>query len=125
MKINTTINSECSLARPLGAEDVRRGQYVSVLDEFQEWPSFLWNSCEVGNDPSQNALVRVRVKSPRAGIPLKVRSICLPFIQVQSPDRQTEVLDLRKVQLVLLTDDYAKGVLKGMEKSRDDLTLKF
>lgn len=123
MKTDTTINSECSLARPLGAEDIRRGQYVSVLDEFQEWPSFLWNSFGEEATP-QNSLVRVRVKPAGAGIPLKVRALCLPFVHVQTPDRQSEILDLRKVQLVLLAEDYAKSVLKGMGKNREDPLLK-
>lgn len=123
MKTNTTINSECTLARPLGAEDIRPGQYVSVLDEFQEWPSFLWSPFGTENPP-QESLVRVRIKSAQSGTPLKVRAICLPFVHVQTPDRQSEVLDLRKVQLVLLTEDYAKSVLKGTKRSREDSILK-
>jgi len=114
MKSPTTSEPESTLARPLAPEDIQCGQYVAILEEIQELPSFLWNKCDSPLPPHE--LIRLRIKPNNAGTPLKVKALCLPFIHVQPPTGNSQILDLRKIQLVLLTEGFAKSVVKGIER---------
>lgn len=121
MKTRMTLSNETVLARPLAPEEIRRGQYVTLLDEIVELPSFLWTL--PGDDLKPNELVRMKIKSGEGGIPLRVKSICLPFISVQTPQQETRVLDLRKVQLVRLSPEFGKSVSKALAKQSQPASL--
>lgn len=114
MKTPVSTSAESALARSLAPEDVRCGQYVSVLDEIVESPAFIWSCAE--SDLKSGEMIRVRIKSNEGGIPLRVKSICLPFVAVQTPQLQTQLLDLRRVQLVRLSREYGKTVSKALGK---------
>jgi len=114
MKTRTPLSTETVLARPLAPEEIRRGQYVTPLNEFVEMPSFLWPFLDSELKPSD--LVRIRIKSGEGGIPLRVKSICLPFVSVQTPQQEIRVLDLRRVQLVRLSTEFGKSVTKALAK---------
>jgi len=114
MKSPTTSKPESTLARPLAPEDIQCGQYVAILEEFQELPSFLWNKCDSPLPPHE--LIRLRIKPATARTPLKVKALCLPFVNVQSPTGTSQIIDLRKVQLVLLSKGFSKSVVKGTLK---------
>jgi len=114
MKAHLSIPAQSSLARPLAPEEVRRGQYVTPLDEIHEWPSFLWPCPDSNLEPQD--LVRVRLKSDEGGIPLRVTAVCLPFVSVRTPQQTTRVLDLRRVQLVRLSREFGKLVTKALAK---------
>ncbi|WP_437229698.1 hypothetical protein SH661x_001578 [Planctomicrobium sp. SH661] len=114
MKSSVTTTCEITLARPLAPEEVRCGQYVTILDEIVEWPSFMWCNAEAAGRPQD--LIRMKIKSSEGGIPLRVKSICLPFVSVQTHLQQIQVLDLRRVQLVRLSREFGKSVWKALAK---------
>src|SRR4029079_4354401 len=110
MKTPATTKGETCAARSLAAEDLRRGDFVTILHEIVEWPSFFW-SCDSHVLPPDEP-VRLACKSSDGGTPLKVKAICLPFVFVKSPSGQHRTLDVRRHQLVRLDADYGELVWK-------------
>lgn len=100
------------LAVVVAPEDVRRGDFVAVLSETIEVPSFFWNDtlpCARGE------LVRVRRVPTEDRAPLKVKAVCLPFVFVKQWNGQYQTLDVRLVRLVRLERPYAKTVWKSLK----------
>jgi hypothetical protein len=102
-----------SLAAQVAPEDLRRGDYVAVLSEIVELPSFLWNDALPGG---QDELVRLRRLPTGDRAPLKVEAICLPFVFVKQPCGQFQTIDARLASLVRLEKDYARTVWKSLRK---------
>jgi hypothetical protein len=104
-----------SLAALVAHEDLRIGEFVTVLNEIVEFPTFLW--CDAAAS-APDEMVRVRCRADDGGMPLKIRAICLPFVYARSPYGVTQTLDIRQVQLVRLKRRYAKLVWKDLRKLR-------
>lgn len=118
MQKSTEKRCETSVASIVAPEDLRCGDYISLLNETREYPSHAWlfqNDCDSRHEP-----VRITFRSSEAGLPLQVKAMCLPFLFVQSPDRQPRTLDVRQVQLVRLNREYARLVTKHLRKTRAD-----
>jgi len=84
--------TELRLARPLAAEDLARGDFVAVLSEVHEFPSFFW-CCDTELMPPHEP-VRVQWRSPEGGLPLKVVDLCLPYVFAKDPCGTHRTLDL-------------------------------
>ena len=107
-------NSEVSLvAARVAPEDLRAGDYVAILSMIREYPSFFW--CGDSDLTTREEPVRVLFRDYQSGTPLKVKAICLPFVFVKQPDGTSRSLDVRQVQLVRLSDDYANTVWKELK----------
>ncbi len=117
MKSEESTSCETHIARSLAAEDLRCGDFVAILSETVEYPSFWWSCDPVLHPPSEP--VRMQYRSCDCGIPLKVKAICLPFVFVKKPCGVHRTLDLRQQRLVRLTSDYARSVWKTMSKQSE------
>jgi hypothetical protein len=116
MKTETSPSCEPGLAAMVAAEDLHCGDMVALLNETYEYPSFLWCSDSQLAPPEQP--VRIPWRSPDAGIPLRVKAICLPFVFVQDAAGGYRTLDVRQCQLVRLRRDYARLVWRKLRKQR-------
>ncbi len=105
-------NHETTLAKPIAGEDLRRGDYVAVLNEIIEIPSFLW--CGDAHTLPPHEPVRMQRQSHENGLPLRIIDICLPFVFVKQPCGQQRLVDIRRCQFVRLDRRYAKRVWKGL-----------
>jgi hypothetical protein len=114
MKTDAKIQSESLMAKPLAAEDLRCGDFVSVLHEIVEWPSYYWPNDSHRLTPSEP--VRLQQKPSEGGIPHKVKAICLPFVFVKLPDGQHKMLDVRRQHLVRLSPEFARPVWQTLRK---------
>lgn len=103
------------VARPLAPEDLRCGDFVGILHEVLEWPSFFW-SCEAHLLPPSE-VVRIQRRPADGGTPLKVKAICLPFVFVKQPCGDHRTLDVREQSLVRLSPDYARRVWQTMSRA--------
>jgi hypothetical protein len=103
-----------TLARALAPEDVRPGDYVALLHEICDYPSFYWCADSTLLPPDQP--VRIRFTPNDESIPLKVKSVCLPFVLVMMPWRGKRTLDLRKCRLARLDKRYAAAAWKVYKK---------
>lgn len=107
---------ETALAATVAPEDLRCGDYVSLLNEVFELPSWLWN-CDAPLAPGHE-YVRVQLAARDGGTPLKVQAICLPFVLLKTPKGKHRTVDLRSCQLVRLSAEYARRAWIAMRKKR-------
>ena len=119
---STAINPKCEayVARSLAAEDLRCGDFVGILHETVELPSYHW-TCD-GSLLPPDELIRIVYRPTEGGTPLKVKAICLPFVFVKHPSGQHQTLDVRRHQLVRLNGAYARLVWKTMSKAQQQST---
>ena len=114
MKLEETSSCDTSVSRSLAAEDLKCGEFVGILYETVEYPSFWWSCDPQVLSPSEP--VRMHCHTTDCGIPLKVKAICLPFVFVKKPCGEHRTLDLRQHRLVRLSREYARTVWKVMSK---------
>jgi hypothetical protein len=114
MKSDATTNTETCVSRSLAAEDLKCGNFVGILHEIVEWPSFFWGCDRQLLPPDE--LVRLVCRADGGGTPLKVKAICLPFVFVKKPCGQHRILDVRQHKLVRLSSEYAEPVWKAVGK---------
>lgn len=111
------ITPEVTLAKLVAADDICRGDFVAVLNEVHEFPSFLW-PCDSDLTPIHEP-VRIGWRSADSGQPLKVIDFCLPFVLVKRPSGRHETLDMRSNQLVKLDERYARRAWKLLKQAAD------
>jgi hypothetical protein len=107
--------AEATLARALAPEDVRPGDYVAVLDEVVEFPSWYW--CDEPVLTGREEVVRVRYTPRDDALPMKVRAVCLPFVLVREPCGRERTLDVRRCRLARLHSDFAEASWKCHRKA--------
>ena len=116
MKANETTSCKTCVSKSLAAEDLRCGDFVGILSEVHEYPSFFWCSDLHLHPPGEP--VRMVCRASDGGTPLKVKAISLPFVFVKKPGGEPQMLDVRQHRLVRLAPEYAKAVWKAMGKQR-------
>jgi hypothetical protein len=99
---------------------VRTGDFVAVLDELYEIPSYCWRD-DVVLRP-RDELVRIWVMPTKENPPLKVKAVCLPFVLVKRPLGECHVLDVRRLRLARLDQSYGRAVWKAYRKHKPATT---
>ena len=105
-----------TLAATVLNEDINSGDFVALLNECVDVPSYLWDTCATSLAPHE--MVRLKLMPEEAGRPLKVIAVCLPFVYAKSPSGRFETLDTRRMQLVRLNRRCAKVLWKQMRAKR-------
>jgi hypothetical protein len=105
-----------TLAKPLAPEDVRSGDFVTPLHLVAEVPTYFWYDDRWTLPRDQ--LVRIRYTPGSDGLPLKVKSICLPFVLVKQASGEQRTLDLRTCHLARLDRRFAKAAWKAYKKQQ-------
>lgn len=112
--METETKPQTTVAARVAGEDIKLGDYVTVLNEIVELPSFLW-SCSGGTLPADEP-VRLRYMPSDAGQPYKVVSVCLPFVYTERPRGGTTTFDTRQSQLVRLDAKSGRTIWKRLRK---------
>lgn len=110
MKTSKQINAATTLAKTLAPEDLRCGDFVTILTKSAEFPSFFWDCTPHYNNDSE--VISISFRPEEAGEPLKVTEICLPFVLVKTHKGKVSVIDIRASSLVKLSNAYAKKFCK-------------
>lgn len=119
--MKTKERNPCSAVAAVTApEDLRRGDFVAVLSEILELPSFLWCDVAAGE---RDELVRIRWLTSHEHQPLKVKRICLPFVFVKTPSGTFQTIDIRLTSLAKLDRSYAKAVRKSLRSAQSNRPL--
>jgi hypothetical protein len=105
-----------TLAKALAPEEIYQGDYVTPLSTTYEIPSFWW-CAESWRLPLEEP-VRVRYMSSCDGVPLRVQSVCLPFVLAKNPNGQSVTIDVRRCQLARLDREFAKRAWKCIKRSQ-------
>lgn len=116
MKAKTKSETKTTVAARIAGEDISSGDFVSVIHEVVELPSFLWCCSAVSLEPEEP--IRIRFMPLDAGQPSKVIGICLPFVYVKTPDGAVMTIDTRQRQLVRLDEDCARRVWKAINPKK-------
>ena len=104
------------LAKTLAPEDIRPGDFVALLHEVAELPSFFW--CGDAPLESSEQPIRMQFIPEDSGLPLRVKSICLPFVLVRQANGQRQTLDIRRSRLARLDAGYARAAWKAHRSRR-------
>ena len=117
MKTTTESRSKTvtTVAARIAGEDIAKGDYVTILSEIIELPSYLWD-CS-GISQAIDELVRLRYLPRAAGEPHKVVAVCLPFVYAKPPKGNLIAFDTRQQQLVRLDRDNGRSLWKQMGKT--------
>jgi len=95
-----------TLAKSLAPEEIRAGDYVSVLHVVLEFPALVW--CDDSALVDRDEVVRIPFVPENSGTPLKVKAVCLPFVLVKHPCGKQRPIDVRQSRLARLDPTYAK-----------------
>ena len=117
IECNSTAAAEATLARALAPEDICVGDFIAPLYEIVEIASYCWYGESWNLPPSEP--VRVRYVPTSDPMPLRVKSICLPFLLATSPAGEPSTIDVRKYQLARLDESHAKRAWKAYKKSQE------
>jgi len=113
---NETSRVRNTLAKTLAPEEIRRGDFVTLLNVTYEVPSYYWDADAM--TLPRDEPVRIRFVPESGGVPLKVRNVCLPFVLVKAPNGERQTLDVRKCRLARLDRAYAADAWKAYKKAR-------
>jgi hypothetical protein len=105
-----------TLARTLAPEDIRPGDFVTLLSVTYEVPSYFWDADAV--TLPRDEPVRIRFVPEGGGVQLRVKGVCLPFVLVKAPRSERCTLDVRKCRLARLDRAYARDAWKAYKKVR-------
>ena len=117
MKTKSEVRSKTAItvAARIAGEDIAQGDYVTILSEIIELPSFLWNCSSVSLPPDEP--VRLRYLPRSVGEPHRVVRVCLPFVYAKRPRGTLIAFDTRQQQLVRLDPDSGRLLWKQMRKA--------
>jgi len=111
----TKTKSATTIAARVAGEDIAKGDYVTILSEIIELPSFLWCCSSVSLPPDEP--VRIRYLPQAVGQPHQVVAVCLPFVYAKLPSSKIIALDTRQQQLVRLDRVNGRSLWKQMQKA--------
>ncbi len=114
MNTMTPLTYPTKLAARVAGEDIQPGDFVTVLIETIEMPSYLW--CGWGAPLAADEPVRIHYAPSDAGQPYRVITACLPFVYVKQPQGDIHCFDTRQVELVRLDPDSGRLAWKGWRK---------
>ncbi|XZE56080.1 hypothetical protein SH139x_002138 [Planctomycetaceae bacterium SH139] len=117
MKTTTESRSQTvtTVAARIAGEDIAKDDYVTILSEIIELPSYLWDGSGISQPIDE--LVRLRYLPRAAGEPHKVVAVCLPFVYAKRPKGNLIAFDTRQQQLVRLDRDIGRSLWKEMRKA--------
>ncbi len=111
----STEDAELALAKALAPEEIRAGDFVTPLYVVAEVPSYWW--CGESWELPRDEPVRIRFTPTTDGVPLRVKSVCLPFVLVKCPGGAAGMIDTRKCQLARLDDPHARRAWKALKRA--------
>jgi hypothetical protein len=111
----TTATLKC--AKKLPAEDIAVGDFVALGEIGCQLPSFFWCGADTTMwPPDQPVHITFLPFGDRE--PLKVKSVCLPFVLCELPNGKPKVHDVRQVQLLKLDHGFAQTVCEEFNKKK-------
>ena len=107
------MDREMEVARAVAPEDIRPGDYVSVLHVIAEMPSWLWD-----NDLRNTQMVRFAHLPRGQSAPAEVLDVCLPYLLVKTARGKRRLVDVRKYRLARVSEEFGRRVFEEAEAER-------
>ncbi len=109
------MNTESDISRPLAPEDIREDDYVAVIGEI--FQIVRWDCAPaIPGTPPETAQVLCFPFDDAE--PLRVVSVCLPFVLVQDAKGGHRTLDARQLRLVRVSERFGKKAFKRLGRLR-------
>ena len=106
-------NDSRALAKALAPEDIRPGHYLMKLHCVGECFALLRGITE--QDEYRVQKLRYQFLPPEIE-PLRVVSVCLPYVLVKNRDGKHALLDTRNVQFARLRKRFARRSMAGLKQ---------
>ena len=111
---------EQQMSRLIAPEDIRAGMYLAVMHEVQERSFFFWEPPEDCGRKQPRHVLRLPSGSGR---PLKVESVCLPFVIVRKPTTSggsIHTLDVRRYRCAQLPEEFGRTVFAMFSETKQE-----
>lgn len=105
-------------AKVVHPEDLEVGDYVSYESSRYQCPSFLWNCTDPTLLPPER-IVEMKLLPSDDNYPMKVESICLPFVLCKKHDKQPELVDVRRADLFRLSKKFSKSAKELLKPDKE------
>ena len=105
-----------TICQTLPPEDVGVDDYVTQMQIVHELPSFYWSDDVTLQDPGLP--VRYACIPGGSGLPARVRSVCLPFVFVETATGDFLTWDVRLCRIARMSPQYAEQVWKRFKVQR-------
>lgn len=114
--LNIQTTNELTVVKILRPEDIRFGMFVATLFETHEMlPPQAFDVA-----PGQSVRpVKVACYDCADGEPRRVLWVCLPFVQVESPEGWLSTLDVRRQSLVELSEMFGLEAFTRPRRKED------
>jgi hypothetical protein len=109
------IQPSTEAVRLLAADDVASGEFVVVMSEIAQFPSFYW--CSEGILSSRAEMISLSYIPEEAGRPLLVIDVCVPFLLVEDVAGIRRILDVRRTRVARVPEKFALKVKKSLAKN--------
>jgi len=101
--VNSEMINEMTVVKLLRPEDIQVGMFVTVLYETHE----ILPPKAFDVEPGQAVRpVRIACMDCADGEPRRVLTVCLPFVQVETPEGWLSSLDVRRHSIVALSEMF-------------------
>jgi hypothetical protein len=103
-----------TVSRPLAPEDIRVGEFISVLQVVAEYLPGCW--CDVNEH--QPPMAKRFVHLPTEGCdPMEVEGVCLPFVLVKTHEGVPRTLDVRRYRFAQLEKSYGRRAFDMLQQA--------
>ena len=106
------------VSKRIHPEDLNVGDHVAVTETIHQLPTYCWCGLDAYQHPPDE-LIRLTVRPQDGHQPLKIKSICLPWVLCKTIDGKHIVHDLRQTQLSRLDPGFVAAVHKSYKSDLD------
>ena len=110
------MSAKLETSQPIAPEDIRSGDFVSVLHVICEFLSV--SPCDGIPAWQEIEVRRVHLMPWKTEAPMKVVEVCLPYVLVQQPDGSHRTLDVRRARLARVSQRFGRRTFKRLRKPR-------
>jgi hypothetical protein len=109
-----TPTTEVRTVRPVAPEDLAPGMYICALAAAAN----AWPDIDCAREGATVRAARVVYIPQDGGVPVRVRSVCLPFVLAETFDGRAQVLDIRMLRIARVRKKHARAVFAALQKNR-------
>lgn len=109
-------NSQLTTTRTIAPDDLRRGSYIAISVRVHEFIRGRFDEyCRpltierIAALPDEDDL-----------LPMKVLSVCVPFVLVQKPDGSARAIDLRQNRVSLVDPAFGRAAFRACSKKEKE-----
>jgi hypothetical protein len=104
------MNDQIEMARAVAPEDIRPGEYVTVLHVVCECMPPPWERPDGSSRPA-----RILLLPGNNSAPMEVLDVCLPLVLVKTARGKRRLVDVRRYRLARVPEPFGRRVFEEIE----------